>query len=261
MPNWVHTVLNITGPSEDLLRLVNYVAVMPDFAQDDQKDLSFHSFITPTDMTKEQYSGIAVEVPIGEETPHKPVEGSWYSWNSDNWGTKWDACDVSTDITMLGETVQQFNIYFDTAWGPASQVVEAMSIQYPTLEISVYWEEEQGFGEEYELLAGNITNATSWDIPDSHADYVERDRLEGCMCADMGNDKDDWYDDCPGKVKVVYVVEVVTKYYISANNKLDAILAAQSSESGYDLPAGAEVKSVEYAEEYRAVGEQESNDD
>lgn len=244
MPNWVHNVVTITGTSEDMRAFAEHIGTKPEFAEQDQTDLSFHSFVTPKDITLEEYWGV-------DATGMGRSGGKWYDWNTARWNTKWDACHSEV---VIGPS--DIVLTFDTAWGAPSPVIEAMSAQFPSLNISVWWEEEQGYGEEYTIQGSIVTGYNEWSTPESHADYVNRGREGDCVCG-WEDDPEEWYLDCPGKVKNTYIVEVVTKYYISANGMNDALEAAKAEESGYDLPSGTEIKNIEYAEEYRTAGVQE----
>lgn len=61
----------------------------------------------------------------------------WYSWNIDNWGTKWDA--YSIDVERVQDN--QLTIRFDSAWAPPSPVIHAMQEQHPELSITLEFEE------------------------------------------------------------------------------------------------------------------------
>ena len=50
----------------------------------------------------------------------------WYGWRLQNWGTKWDACQV--EITRDDE--DYLEICFDTAWSPATPVIEKIRELY-----------------------------------------------------------------------------------------------------------------------------------
>ena len=50
----------------------------------------------------------------------------WYGWRLQNWGTKWDACQV--EITRDDE--DYLEICFDTAWSPAQPVIEKIRELY-----------------------------------------------------------------------------------------------------------------------------------
>jgi len=74
----------------------------------------------------------------------------WYSWNNDNWGTKWNAYEI--DIRENGD------IKFETAWSNPYQVMEALSLKYPEAIISVRYADED-FGHnvgEYTLTEGSV---------------------------------------------------------------------------------------------------------
>lgn len=63
---------------------------------------------------------------------------NWYDWSCSNWGTKWDACHVSTEEGGSDELVY----LFDTAWSPAEPVLDAMSEQFPELTFTAAFDEE-----------------------------------------------------------------------------------------------------------------------
>lgn len=90
---------------------------------------------------------------------------NWYNWNTSNWGTKWNACDVGfiTDGDWSetydesswesGELIIQFN----TAWSPPVPVIEALSKQFPSVKIThKFTEEGMGFYGTYIYRKGMI---------------------------------------------------------------------------------------------------------
>lgn len=142
---------------------------------------------------------------------------NWYNFNNREWGTKWDIGNPDkntwreTNIHEHSDTEVSYT--FQTAWSPPEYAIEKLSAQYPDLEIELEWEEEQGFGAIWIYQDGEYSIEKEWDIPNSHADYVERDNVDGCPCS-YSEDDNDWYDDCPGAKKVIEItcvkdVEVV----------------------------------------------------
>jgi hypothetical protein len=148
----------------------------------------------------------------------------WYDWNVREWGTKWDACDSDFDDNTE-ETHAGLYYSFNTAWSIPEQVYIAITKQHPELSFQFYAEEEQGWGAEYESRKTDgepeLALTKEWDIPDSHADYVERDRT--CNC-ENDDDQDYWYDDCP-RPETDFVVIVERRY----------IVKAQTAESAWDI--------------------------
>lgn len=70
---------------------------------------------------------------------------NWYNWNAENWGTKWDALEVSRS-----ERADAFGLrdvfVFRTAWAPPIPVFEAMLSQYPELQLQLKYVDEEGHG-------------------------------------------------------------------------------------------------------------------
>jgi len=91
----------------------------------------------------------------------------WYEWSTQNWGTKWetDGNGDKPDVVPYHDRpgVYFMEAYFDTAWSPPIQVLEALSEKYPQLQIrGAYIDEGGGFAEEFEIDRG-VTDA--WDVP------------------------------------------------------------------------------------------------
>ena len=69
------------------------------------------------------------EVPIGDDyvqrrdaliARNQELHGydSWYEWNVDNWGTKWDIGEVDEDCMVKNPDGKSVSFSFDTAWAP-----------------------------------------------------------------------------------------------------------------------------------------------
>ena len=87
MPNWCSNSLTLTGKKEWIDALVKV-------SETDDKDIFMH--LCPCMEDAEWYSE------------------KWYSWNCENWGTKWDANEVVIG-SCDGECIE---LHFDTAWSP-----------------------------------------------------------------------------------------------------------------------------------------------
>ena len=66
---------------------------------------------------------------------------SWYEWNTENWGTKWDAYEYEPVSRSEGCAV----LRFQTAWSPPRPVLAALAAQWPMLTISVESIDEGGW--------------------------------------------------------------------------------------------------------------------
>jgi len=195
MPNWVSNSLSISGESKSDIDEVVAQLSRPVPRHDEANkthvyedtEFSFWNIKAPEPAIWDEYFSIA-----NGSAP----ENNWYAWNNANWETKWDAS--STEMYREDKSV---TFTFETAWSPVVGLVRLLSLQFRHLNISYSYEEEQGWGGEMNVEAGEFGEREEWDIPDSHADYEKRDRLESCNCQ-WSEDYDDWYDDCPGKKTV-----------------------------------------------------------
>ena len=159
MPNWCYNKLVIRGPKEDRQRLLNDLkiaglAVSPS----DPPEFTFNAVLpmpeglkgtrSPRPPSQEEIRANAKEHNWSEEnlqwnlehalTPEEEkrldalkVEhghDNWYDWCVANWGTKWDASQVSINAYSNGIT-----ICYDTAWSPPEGVIHALAEKYPTL--------------------------------------------------------------------------------------------------------------------------------
>lgn len=79
------------------------------------------------------------EKKIAEDNVKKYGHSTWYDWNIDNWGCKWDAnCHSVEDDSEYGEV----HIHFETPWCPPLEWLEKVSARYPTLQFDMNVEEE-----------------------------------------------------------------------------------------------------------------------
>lgn len=68
---------------------------------------------------------------------------NWYEWCNENWGSKWNACDVESDE-------DSGIVSFMTAWAPPDGIAEALpgvltSIGAKDVTVEWQWAEEQGY--------------------------------------------------------------------------------------------------------------------
>ena len=219
MPNWVFCNLSVTGEKDAVeafdteMRKPYPVFTYPEGQEErgyghlDGKwqmseggEFSFWNALAPTDL-EAYFTGDA-----------------WYGWNCANWGCKWDAKVEDEDSYDYPSGERSRTYRFDTAWSPPTGVFAALCEKYPHLELSLSYEEEQGWGGVLESdNEGGVIVAEEYDIPQSHADYVARDREDSCNCA-WGDDESDWYDDCPREEEdenAVIIVNDLTSVTVS----------------------------------------------
>jgi hypothetical protein len=128
MPNWCCNYLKVTGPKKDL-DAFKATLNSPD---PDQKGavvpFSFAQTVPPpANMSRDSLSM--------EETAKLKEQGipHWYDWQSENWGCKWDACEVSVEVQP-----KSVEVHFDTPWGPPQAWMRKASAAHPKLKFVLH---------------------------------------------------------------------------------------------------------------------------
>ena len=195
MPNWVYNTLWVQGDEVTVTALrekMNSPFETEHYSWDGTVDkkvysnpvFAFWNIVKPDNLDR-------YLVTIGTGTGNQDDPDNWYNWNTRNWGTKWDVasspnttCEVTDDGALLYK--------FETAWCPPMEALLLLSSQFPTLRFDYRYEEEQGWGATGEFVGGVYRETSMWDIPQSHADYEDRD--DDCLCVYGSGWK---FDDCP----------------------------------------------------------------
>jgi hypothetical protein len=81
---------------------------------------------------------------------------NWYDWAYHNWGTKWGCYDNEYDDGTYR---------FTSAWGPVDDsILERFAKDIPTFSYS--YEEETGWGGQFEMEDGEIVDSLHWEEPE-----------------------------------------------------------------------------------------------
>jgi len=163
MPNWVYNTMTVKGKKEEVQRFVNQ-AKQPGLISSEGEalsDLSFANFVRPDESIMGEYWG---DEPKGRTIADAiKNEGNWwYDWNCRNWGVKWDASDVQ--VIDRDDNLVQYS--FATPWDKPFPVFIEMSKQFPDLDFTLTYEEEQGWGGEIDAMGGTFWVQKEWDIPE-----------------------------------------------------------------------------------------------
>ena len=201
MPNHTANNFTVTGPKADVLRFVaqikgndseiDFNKVLP--IPDELRGTSSPSRI----MTQEEIdkiwaewnkrkdegklSSFEMERPMGlgitqakyDEFILKYGYADWYDWSIFNWGTKWNAYDVTEwSVNECSEYTTSATIYYETAWSPATALWLNVSKDYPTLEF--YHE----FADEGGAFLGSETIVDGRFISEEELDWDSDDGIE-----------------------------------------------------------------------------------
>lgn len=132
------------GDDSELKRMLDYPWVKAENIKTPQQ-LVDH-FLAEEKGDKDYIQEARIALDNIEKYGHK----DWYSWCVANWGTKWNAYNLSNE----GEN----KISFDTAWSTPAQVIERLSEMFPHIEIALeFADEDFGFNcGKVVFLAGNV---------------------------------------------------------------------------------------------------------
>ena len=224
MPNWVFNSLVVSGEQSELDRMVAHLNTSFDKHFPEHKwneetksyDISndvqhysnpifaFWNICRPSDLEKYYGQPTFKKTDGGAEFMAEFVRSmsedeDWYHWNVRNWGTKWDVAkddrsdysSTSMEVTDDGSIMYRF----ETAWSPVEEALTKLSEMFPSLEFDYEYEEEQGWGGNATIIAGDYNLTKEWDIPMSHADY--EGTWSECSCDNGTNPESAYYSDCP----------------------------------------------------------------
>ena len=121
MPNWTTNTLKVVGKPEDVDKFVAHIG----------EEMDFEKVIpSPANMFKGNLGEPERERCIKEGIPN------WYDWQSEHWGTKWNAHSEETvELEMLGYIgLKQATYIFDTTWDTPRPVITKLCEDWPDLE-------------------------------------------------------------------------------------------------------------------------------
>lgn len=201
MPNWVYNTLHVHAPNKEAMdKFISKMSKpIPHVATDytiapsqrnttvevislQETDFSFWNILRPKKKLWKEYWSVS---------DNNRPENNWYNWNVANWGCKWDVHDESS-VERSDDTYA--SVTFDTPWSPPMGIIHAIGDKFPDLSFTWAWQEEQGFGGEFEIDSDGVTETDSYDIPSSHSEMMNRQGY--CHCEHYDLDEDLPFDDC-----------------------------------------------------------------
>jgi hypothetical protein len=179
MPNHIANILTVKGETEKVQEVMKALL-------NEDGNVTFDNFLpmpeelrgttSPTKVvTQKEYdeavkkreeqtkkgSSFLPSLPITEEMQNELLGkygvDNWYDWALENWGTKWGAYD--------GYKISDDSVFFNTAWSTPFSAMETLSSQFPEVEITVKFADED-FG--YNVGEYGITNGVMFhqDVPE-----------------------------------------------------------------------------------------------
>ena len=147
MPNWTSNNVLFVGKENQLKKLQTML-------KSDDNEFDFNNVIPMPNELSDTVSGSENAKPEwqkkrSQELISKYGADNWYSWSIENWGTKWNACDVTVE-----QNKNVLNYTFDTAWDAPREIVRALEHMKETIlkDIRIDWNCTHEDGDEEETL-------------------------------------------------------------------------------------------------------------
>ena len=148
MPNWTYNNVQFVGKTEDNVKQLKELLKSKD------NDFDFNNIIPIPLALTETVSGSENAKPDWQKEQSEKLKSqhgfdNWYDWSIMNWGTKWNACDVTVE-----QNENVLNYTFDTAWDAPREIVRALEHMKNTIlkDISIDWNCTHEDGDEEETL-------------------------------------------------------------------------------------------------------------
>ena len=148
MPNWTYNNVQFIGKTED------NVKQLKELLKSDDNDFDFNNIIPMPNELSDTVSGSENAKPDWQKKQSEKLKAkygadNWYDWSNNNWGTKWNACDVNVE-----QNKNVLNYTFDTAWDAPREIVRALEHMKETIlkDISIDWNCTHEDGDEEETL-------------------------------------------------------------------------------------------------------------
>jgi Ferredoxin-like domain in Api92-like protein len=187
MPNHIQNRLQFIGDESEVKKVMS--AIQGQFEDEDKMTIDFNKIkpcpkemnidstgwlmplenqFSKTDKFKEHLDKLRDHIKINpdrkEETVKNFLQGvsnyiehgyaTWYRWNIDNWGTKWNA------YSQNDKRDTENTIYFQTAWSAPIKLICDLSDQFPNVKLELtYSDENSGCNVgKYSFCKGEVTD-------------------------------------------------------------------------------------------------------
>jgi len=116
MPNWFYFTLDVSGKEKDVQEFVQNVKGSEKF-ETEGSDFDFNHFIPQPDNIFRGALG-------NKEEEYCKENGlpNWYTWNNENWGTKWNSCHTE----IIEDERDGLTYTFDTAWDCPREIIDKL---------------------------------------------------------------------------------------------------------------------------------------
>ena len=122
MPNWCDNQVSITGPNS----VINKIEKIVNEEKDTEGLLQF-MYPMPAELKDTTADGSE-----NKEMIKKYGHSDWYSWATDNWGTKWDINEFyGVDRQEISDDESTISFAFQSAWAPPTGAYQEFVDKHP----------------------------------------------------------------------------------------------------------------------------------
>ena len=185
MPNWCNNTFELIAEKQKVLEFQKFL--------DEKNGKDWFDFFAPCPQELKDVGNVSFEQ-RNEKLIEKYGYADWYSFGIGEWGCKWNCDAQDWTVEDYDDENSKIRFWFDSPWGPPTELYQNISDGKFGEEISVFaeWHEEgmafvgrfdDGFVESYEY-----SDLDSLDnIPD--------DLLENWNIREMLEDRAEWEDE------------------------------------------------------------------
>ena len=131
MPNWCDNQVSITGPNS----VINKIEKIVNEEKDTEGLLQF-MYPMPAEL-----KGTTADGSENKEMIKKYGHSDWYSWATDNWGTKWDINEFyGVDRQEISDDESTISFAFSSAWAPPTGAYQEFVDKHPVSLEAKYYE-------------------------------------------------------------------------------------------------------------------------
>jgi len=150
MPNWCECSLRIYGNEKEIKKFKKG-------AKKGKQAVSLEKLYPEPDYTKVKVKSTFPDLnkKFGNNKKYVDQKDAWWDWRIQNWGTKWDLCDV----VIVDDLGSEITFEFDTAWSPPVDAFKTISKKYPKLVFVLnYYEPGMGFEGFAKIVNGDVND-------------------------------------------------------------------------------------------------------
>lgn len=182
MPNWCNNTFELVAPKEKIQEFKSFL--------DEKNGKEWFDFFLPCPQELKDVGDVSFNH-TDEQLIEKYGHSDWYSWSVEKWGCKWN-CDANDwEVSEYSDTEQSINFWFDSPWGPPTELYKFISEQEDMNVFAGYHEEGMCFVGKFEYGEDE-----SYEYSDLESlDMIPEDIVDNWNLREMLEERAEWEED------------------------------------------------------------------